>query len=132
MIRRPPRSTLFPYTTLFRSLVQLAQPLVRPPQGQGLLERAVEAGRRDGALVHGERRVARARPLVGAGELEQAAHRAGGFVVPGAVAVDRVLNSAIRQGDRGGRAMPERLAPPKSPGDGCGVPPPDAPPPGPA
>src|SRR6266542_306779 len=32
MIRRPPRSTLFPYTTLFRSLLQLvleAQPLVR-------------------------------------------------------------------------------------------------------
>src|SRR2546430_9940823 len=26
MIRRPPRSTLFPYTTLFRSRVQLAQP----------------------------------------------------------------------------------------------------------
>src|SRR5260221_10898275 len=25
MIRRPPRSTLFPYTTLFRSLVQLRQ-----------------------------------------------------------------------------------------------------------
>src|SRR5256885_16302908 len=25
MIRRPPRSTLFPYTTLFRSLVQLLQ-----------------------------------------------------------------------------------------------------------
>src|SRR2546430_8628345 len=27
MIRRPPRSTLFPYTTLFRSLVDLALPL---------------------------------------------------------------------------------------------------------
>src|SRR5256885_7674316 len=26
MIRRPPRSTLFPYTTLFRSLVRFAQP----------------------------------------------------------------------------------------------------------
>src|SRR2546427_1329359 len=25
MIRRPPRSTLFPYTTLFRSLVEIAQ-----------------------------------------------------------------------------------------------------------
>src|SRR2546422_8328182 len=25
MIRRPPRSTLFPYTTLFRSLVQLSR-----------------------------------------------------------------------------------------------------------
>src|SRR2546430_12961783 len=31
MIRRPPRSTLFPYTTLFRSLVHLVeQPLERP------------------------------------------------------------------------------------------------------
>src|SRR3712207_7262321 len=29
MIRRPPRSTLFPYTTLFRSMVEAA---VRPPQ----------------------------------------------------------------------------------------------------
>src|SRR5690349_22548307 len=28
MIRRPPRSTLFPYTTLFRSLLERAQPLV--------------------------------------------------------------------------------------------------------
>src|SRR2546429_6517526 len=25
MIRRPPRSTLFPYTTLFRSIIQLAE-----------------------------------------------------------------------------------------------------------
>src|SRR2546426_5752649 len=31
MIRRPPRSTLFPYTTLFRSLVPLAQGLDVPP-----------------------------------------------------------------------------------------------------
>src|SRR5256885_12713372 len=29
MIRRPPRSTLFPYTTLFRS--QLSEPRGRPP-----------------------------------------------------------------------------------------------------
>src|SRR5256885_12094351 len=28
MIRRPPRSTLFPYTTLFRSLVALAASLI--------------------------------------------------------------------------------------------------------
>src|SRR2546429_1864167 len=27
MIRRPPRSTLFPYTTLFRSVVDLLQPI---------------------------------------------------------------------------------------------------------
>src|SRR6266542_2475454 len=29
MIRRPPRSTLFPYTTLFRSLVPYASPPIR-------------------------------------------------------------------------------------------------------
>src|SRR5438034_8102897 len=30
MIRRPPRSTLFPYTTLFRSLVDDARPAALP------------------------------------------------------------------------------------------------------
>src|SRR2546422_6357792 len=30
MIRRPPRSTLFPYTTLFRSKVMVRSPRVRP------------------------------------------------------------------------------------------------------
>src|ERR1035438_8334777 len=35
MIRRPPRSTLFPYTTLFRSdLIQAAQPMARDGIGQ--------------------------------------------------------------------------------------------------
>src|SRR2546429_9078775 len=33
MIRRPPRSTLFPYTTLFRSIVR-ANPNARPPAPQ--------------------------------------------------------------------------------------------------
>src|SRR2546429_2168632 len=33
MIRRPPRSTLFPYTTLFRS--RLRAPSALAPQGQG-------------------------------------------------------------------------------------------------
>src|SRR5258708_12273473 len=31
MIRRPPRSTLFPYTTLFRSLSPPARPPASPP-----------------------------------------------------------------------------------------------------
>src|SRR3712207_7799546 len=36
MIRRPPRSTLFPYTTLFRSLVpRYRQKLAAPPLGLG-------------------------------------------------------------------------------------------------
>src|SRR2546422_5862116 len=30
MIRRPPRSTLFPYTTLFRSLRHITMPLLMP------------------------------------------------------------------------------------------------------
>src|SRR5258707_10793909 len=35
MIRRPPRSTLFPYTTLFRSILMLSRPLAcEPPRTQ--------------------------------------------------------------------------------------------------
>src|SRR5690242_21009461 len=48
MIRRPPRSTLFPYTTLFRSLAHRARPgRRRPPSGRRLLDRAglARAGR---------------------------------------------------------------------------------------
>src|SRR3712207_7558940 len=50
MIRRPPRSTLFPYTTLFRSRSQvrsqnLLQGVGRPrPPAAGLLEPALERG----------------------------------------------------------------------------------------
>src|SRR2546422_5473010 len=39
MIRRPPRSTLFPYTTLFRSEVDLAERFL----GSGFLHRGAEA-----------------------------------------------------------------------------------------
>src|SRR2546427_6269731 len=34
MIRRPPRSTLFPYTTLFRSLTQIEGVTVYGPRGK--------------------------------------------------------------------------------------------------
>src|SRR2546422_9884934 len=37
MIRRPPRSTLFPYTTLFRSLHERQRPLDHLPQGDRLV-----------------------------------------------------------------------------------------------
>src|SRR5256884_8557160 len=64
MIRRPPRSTLFPYTTLFRS-VSLEQALpapigalqqIAPPFGAPLLEGVVvgELEVIEGALVVGE------------------------------------------------------------------------------
>src|SRR2546425_6148639 len=47
MIRRPPRSTLFPYTTLFRSLGVLEGPLVG---GIGVVkgEKGGQAGQRNG------------------------------------------------------------------------------------
>src|SRR2546425_5470690 len=44
MIRRPPRSTLFPYTTLFRSLVGLLYASVSVcAQGQAPADKPVEA-----------------------------------------------------------------------------------------
>src|SRR3712207_8927709 len=62
MIRRPPRSTLFPYTTLFRSedLVELGEPvdderdlgaevaLQRGDRVAGVLDRVVQQRRREG------------------------------------------------------------------------------------
>src|SRR3712207_8435639 len=80
MIRRPPRSTLFPYTTLFRSLEQgelLGQATVERPGGEhpylggGHLDRqrqAIQAGanRGDGRAVlirEGEGGIDGARPL---------------------------------------------------------------------
>src|SRR3712207_3033606 len=48
MIRRPPRSTLFPYTTLFRSDLQLVafpqQGILGFPDGKRLMRRAVDLG----------------------------------------------------------------------------------------
>src|SRR3712207_7621138 len=43
MIRRPPRSTLFPYTTLFRSAVLVGQPLLLLLEPEAVLAGAVEA-----------------------------------------------------------------------------------------
>src|SRR2546425_9718958 len=48
MIRRPPRSTLFPYTTLFRSLLRLGQR--RAAQSLARELRVLDADRRGGAL----------------------------------------------------------------------------------
>src|SRR3989442_2957146 len=39
MIRRPPRSTLFPYTTLFRSAAQARLELAQVVGGRGVVER---------------------------------------------------------------------------------------------
>src|SRR2546426_4351841 len=48
MIRRPPRSTLFPYTTLFRSprgLSEARQPELRPARAESARECAERRGR---------------------------------------------------------------------------------------
>src|SRR5258708_16183483 len=48
MIRRPPRSTLFPYTTLFRSLARIA---VEHRELRPLLQRGRSGAPLDGAAV---------------------------------------------------------------------------------
>src|SRR2546430_4248376 len=45
MIRRPPRSTLFPYTTLFRSLERLHHLAARPPAQGPVLGQAAQDDR---------------------------------------------------------------------------------------
>src|SRR5688572_31138989 len=47
MIRRPPSSTLFPYTTLFRSILQEAPP-PEPPKPQGVQRGGPRQGDRPG------------------------------------------------------------------------------------
>src|SRR5258708_10336866 len=56
MIRRPPRSTLFPYTTLFRSLA--AGPHALRGGGQPRLHPPLPEGRHH-ARVHGDRKSTR-------------------------------------------------------------------------
>src|SRR3712207_6980702 len=65
MIRRPPRSTLFPYTTLFRSSPAAAaddggrcpRPAGRGKRGQGRL--AIDAGRENGDVPARDRKSTR-------------------------------------------------------------------------
>src|SRR2546422_3517989 len=45
MIRRPPRSTLFPYTTLFRSVGALARDACHPLPGRSRMETFLTAHR---------------------------------------------------------------------------------------
>src|SRR3712207_7463916 len=76
MIRRPPRSTLFPYTTLFRSI----DDVVEPPLGDVLHEVGVHAllahpsDRVRGRPVAAQPDLGEPRPGHGAG-LDEPAHR---------------------------------------------------------
>src|SRR2546422_8359719 len=53
MIRRPPRSTLFPYTTLFRSLPCYVPENVERQRGHGVFEKSITALRRLNTLGFG-------------------------------------------------------------------------------
>src|SRR3712207_8548381 len=50
MIRRPPRSTLFPYTTLFRSAGEPGHRVHRRREGEGA---PLRGGAGDGGALHG-------------------------------------------------------------------------------
>src|SRR3712207_7817116 len=55
MIRRPPRSTLFPYTTLFRSLDAVPDADDRPPGEHPLDRGQLHRRQRDVAQGHGKK-----------------------------------------------------------------------------
>src|SRR3712207_9561213 len=58
MIRRPPRSTLFPYTTLFRSGPAAALKDVGPPEfAENLLQKPLRDALAAGDLCHPQRTV---------------------------------------------------------------------------
>src|SRR5262245_65355824 len=55
MIRRPPTSTLFPYTTLFRSVQARGHPRARPQGEQHAARHAVAADRGEGRRARSSR-----------------------------------------------------------------------------
>src|SRR3712207_9237844 len=51
MIRRPPRSTLFPYTTLFRSMAEFGLPAKLSPESRGMVEYWTEELKENPCLI---------------------------------------------------------------------------------
>src|SRR2546422_8702044 len=106
MIRRPPRSTLFPYTTLFRSPARVGLERVERaqsptaiafrPKARELLGEHVPHGGGDLEEVGGRR-------LVREG-LVDAHDDAGPLLHLALVPVPRVLDPALHERDRGDRA----------------------------
>src|SRR3712207_7969434 len=92
MIRRPPRSTLFPYTTLFRSVDDLEAVEVEVEDGELGLHVAARAGDGELEVIHEERAVRQPRQRVVEGVVVE--------LLLGQLAVDRKstrLNSQSRQ-----------------------------------
>src|SRR5258708_15643374 len=75
MIRRPPRSTLFPYTTLFRSGLQQAGEVVEARRGVRMLGVKHLLPDRQGALIERPRPRQVALGLQQAGEVAEATRR---------------------------------------------------------
>src|SRR3712207_6885687 len=68
MIRRPPRSTLFPYTTLFRSVVAVGRDLVEHRE-PGLVDGAHDGvGRRQPAVAPDQEELAAVEALAAVGQ----------------------------------------------------------------
>src|SRR3989442_11108622 len=110
MIRRPPRSTLFPYTTLFRSVQD--DPLARGPgDGEGA-DRAI-ARRPDRRSARSRSSAARPRPGA-AGPVGQVdpCHRRGGGGRGPAGAAERVLPPPPAPAVFAGGETPPLLPPP--------------------
>src|SRR5690606_40370810 len=69
MIRRPPRSTLFPYTTLFRS-VGVEVVLGARPQVQGLVDAVAALDRKGGEITKAQLGIERLRSEEHTSELQ--------------------------------------------------------------
>src|SRR3989441_12844720 len=108
MIRRPPRSTLFPYTTLFRSRPRLPQPLSHPAQRRAARRETPRALSQAARLL---------RPAPGP--------RAPRAVALGASLADGRARGGSQRGDRPrarGRAAPARGPDPAALGGHCRCP----------
>src|SRR3989441_12162617 len=100
MIRRPPRSTLFPYTTLFRSLFPLAARSTQTLIGKTFLLRA-----RKGSLLNKD-----SLPFVALARAAEADYNRGqGTVLPGATGERGVAPWQVNQMVQVGAGQAQRL-----------------------
>ena len=105
MIRRPPRSTLFPYTTLFRSDVvgrDLADPQLGPRSKSVLIEKKWGAPIvcNDGVTIAKEFDLKDAEENLGARMLRQAAEKTGDMVGDGTSTATLLAHAIFADGVR--------------------------------
>src|SRR5260221_11156726 len=103
MIRRPPRSTLFPYTTLFRSMRDRHE---RGDDGLGGLGRGAGNGRRRAFFRGAVGCAARVGEAGNRRAHRQAENGAGSLLISGRSDFPSSLEEGCRRRRRGGRASP--------------------------